>query len=178
MQEPLCSWDSAIDERYNDYTTGNTEEVLPGITRPLPADLIREWDHRWIELAVEDLGIGDLFAVPEIPHSTMLPVIAGQWCVNIGVVNGLTATFETGGSADYLKQFFDAGTEVQAEDAVDLERARAIRAENGVTLGPGGGDPRPPPPPPPTPSAPPPRIAPARERDWSAASERRAHRCR
>ena len=129
MQEPLCSWDSAIDERYNDYTTGNTEEVLPGITRPLPADLIREWDHRWLELAVEDLGIGDLFAIPEIPHSTMLPVIAGQWCVNIGIVNGLTATFETGGSADYLKQFFDAGTEVQAEDAVDLERARAIRAE-------------------------------------------------
>ena len=128
LREPLCSWDSAIVERYNDYTTGNTEEVLPGITRPLPADLIRAWEQRWHRIAVRELAIEDLVPIPDPPGATMLPIVAGQFVVNIGIVNAFTSTFETGGSADYLKQFFEGDEEITAETATDVERATATRA--------------------------------------------------
>ena len=128
LREPLCSWDSAIVERYNDYTTGNTEEVLPGVTRPLPADLIRAWEQRWHRIAVRELDIEDLVPIPDPPGATMLPIVAGQFVVNIGIVNAFTSTFETGGSADYLKQFFEGDDEITAEVASDAERAAATRA--------------------------------------------------
>ena len=128
LQEPLCSWDSTIDERYNIYTTGNTEEVLPGITRPLPADLIRAWNYEWLIVGTRDLQIEDLVPVPEPPGPTMLPVVAGQWLVNVGIVNALTSSFETGGSADYLKQFFEGDEEITAEVAEDTSRAEEVYA--------------------------------------------------
>ena len=127
LQEPLCSWDSTIDERYNDYTTGNTDEVLPGITRPLPADLIREWNYQWLVVGTRELQIEDLVPIPDKPGTTMLPVVGGQFCVNISVVNALTSSFETGGSADYLKQFFEGEEEITAEVAQDTSRAEAVQ---------------------------------------------------
>ena len=127
LREPLCSWDSTIDERYNDYTTGNTDEVLPGITRPLPADLIREWNYQWLVVGTRELQIEDLVPIPDKPGTTMLPIVGGQFCVNISVVNALTSTFETGGSADYLKQFFEGEEEITAEVAQDTSRAEAVQ---------------------------------------------------
>ena len=127
LQEPLCSWDSTIDERYNDYTTGNTDEVLPGITRPLPADLIREWNYQWLVVGTRELQIEDLVPIPDKPGTTMLPIVGGRFCVNISVVNALTSSFETGGSADYLKQFFEGEEEITAEVAQDTSRAEAVQ---------------------------------------------------
>ena len=128
LQEPLCSWDTTIDERYNLYTTGNTEEVLPGITRPLPADLIRAWNYAWHTNATRQLQVEDLVPIPEPPGPTMLPIVAGQFLVNIGMVNAFTSTFETGGSADYLKQFFEGDEEITAAVAEDTSRAEEVQA--------------------------------------------------
>ena len=127
LREPLCSWDTTIDERYNLYTTGNTEEVLPGITRPLPADLIRAWNYAWHTNATSQLQIEDLVPIPEPPGPTMLPIVAGQFLVNIGMVNAFTSTFETGGSADYLKQFFEGDEEITAEVSEDTSRAEEVQ---------------------------------------------------
>ena len=127
LQEPFCSWDSTIDERYNLYTTGNTEEVLPGVTRPLPADLIRAWNYAWLVVGTRDLQIEDLVPIPEPPGTTMLPIVAGQFLVNVAVVNALTSTFETGGSADYLKQFFEGDEAITAEVAEDTSRAEEVQ---------------------------------------------------
>ena len=127
LKEPFCSWDSTIDERYNDYTTGNTDEVLPGITRPLPTDLIREWNYQWLVVGTRELQIEDLVPIPDKPGPTMLPIVGGQFCVNISIVNALTSSFETGGSADYLKQFFEVDEEVTAEVAQDTSRAEAVQ---------------------------------------------------
>ncbi len=130
LQDPICSWDCSIDERYNDYTTGNTEEVLPGITRPLPADLIYAWNYAWHSNATKQLEIQDLVPIPEPPGPTMLTIVAGQFCVNIGMVNALTSTFETGGSADFLKQFFEGDEEeISAEVAKDTSRAELVWAQ-------------------------------------------------
>ena len=128
LREPLCSWDTTIDERYNLYTTGNTEEVLPGITRPLPADLIRAWNFAWHTTATRQLQIEDLVPIPEPPGPTMLPIVAGQFLVNIGMVNAFTSTFETGGSADYLKQFFEGDEKITAEVSADTSRAEEVQA--------------------------------------------------
>ncbi len=128
LQEPLCSWDTTIDERYNLYTTGNTEEVLPGITRPLPADLLRAWNYAWHTNATRQLQVEDLVPIPEPPGPTMLPIVAGQFLVNIGMVNAFTSTFETGGSADYLKQFFEGDEEITAAVSEDTSRAEEVQA--------------------------------------------------
>ncbi len=128
LQEPFCSWDSSIDDRYNIYTTGNTEEVLPGITRPLPADLIRAWNYNWLVVGTCDLQVEDLVPVPEPPGPTLLPFVAGQFVVNVAIVNAITSTFETGGSADYLKQFFEGEDEITAEVAEDTSRAEEVLA--------------------------------------------------
>ena len=127
LKEPLCSWDSTIDERYNIYTTGNAEEVLPGVTRPLPADLIHAWTYAWHTNATRQLQIEDLVPIPEPPGPNMLPIVAGQWLINVGMVNAFTSTFETGGGADYLKQFFEGDAEITAEVSEDTSRAEEVQ---------------------------------------------------
>ena len=128
LKEPFCSWDSTIDERYNLYTTGNGEEVLPGVTRPLAADLVHAWTYAWHTNATRQLQIEDLVPIPEPPGPNMLPIVAGQFLINVGMVNAFTSTFETGGGADYLKQFFEGDEEITAEVSEDTSRAEEVQA--------------------------------------------------
>ena len=42
----LSSWDCEPAGRHALFTTGNVNEVLPGVTRPLDDDLAEDWDDR------------------------------------------------------------------------------------------------------------------------------------
>ena len=42
-----CSWDTKPHPSYNYYGTGNVEEVLPGVIKPLAADLIVAETNAW-----------------------------------------------------------------------------------------------------------------------------------
>ena len=39
----LCSWDQEPWKEHTIFTAGNVNEVLPGVTRPLYADLAAWW---------------------------------------------------------------------------------------------------------------------------------------
>ena len=125
--ELLCSWDSVHYPPHSAYTTTNAAEVLPGVTRPLPADLLRAWDYGWNLRVAEDLGVVDLVPLPEPPGTTILPFIGGRFVINYGATNRFTATYQVGEGSDFLKQFLEGGEELQSKAAADQERAAATR---------------------------------------------------
>ena len=47
------------------------------MTKPLSADIWREWDYVWNYGVTEDLGTVDILEVPKPPLATTLPFIEG-----------------------------------------------------------------------------------------------------
>ena len=123
-----CSWDSVHEPEYGAYTTANAAEVLPGVTKPLPADIWREWDYVWNYGVTEDLGTTDMLEVPKPPLATTLPFIGGRFVINYGINMAFTATYSVGEGSDFLKQFLEGGEEeFTSEAAADESRAMAAR---------------------------------------------------
>lgn len=123
-----CSWDSLHDPVHGAYTTTNAAEVLPGVTKPLAADIWREWDYVWNYGVTEDLGTIDLLEIPKPPIATTLPFIGGRFVINYGINMAFTATYSVGEGSDFLKQFLEGGDALKSEAAADEERAAATRA--------------------------------------------------
>ena len=124
----LCSWDSVHTPPHSAYTTTNAAEVLPGVTRPLPADIWREWDYIWNHGVLEDLGVLDLVPLPKPPGTTTLPFIGGRFVINYALNMQFTSTYQVGEGSDFLKQFLEGGDALKSEAASDAERAAATRA--------------------------------------------------
>ena len=104
-----CSWDSVHEPEFGAYTTTNAAEVLPGVTKPLAADIWREWDYVWNYGVTEDLGTGDLLEIPKPPLATTLPFIGGRFVINYGLNMAFTAQYSVGEGSDFLKQFLEGG---------------------------------------------------------------------
>ncbi len=126
--ELLCSWDSLHDTVHGNYTTTNAAEVLPGVTKPLSADIWREWDYVWNYGVIEDLGTTDLLEIPKPPVATTLPFIGGRFVINFGLNMAFTALWSVGEGSDFLKQFLEGGDALKSEAAADESRALATRA--------------------------------------------------
>ena len=126
--ELLCSWDSVHTPPHSAYTTTNAAEVLPGVTRPLPADIWREWDYIWNHGVLENLGVLDLVPLPKPPGTTTLPFIGGRFVINYAINMQFTSTYQVGEGSDFLKQFLEGGDALQSDAASDQERAAATRA--------------------------------------------------
>ena len=124
----LCSWDSTHDPVHGNYTTTNAAEVLPGVTKPLAADIWREWDYVWNYGVMEELGTTDLLAIPKPPVATTLPFIGGRFVINFGLNMAFTALYSVGEGSDFLKQFLEGGDALKSEAAADESRALATRA--------------------------------------------------
>ena len=130
--EMHCSWDSVHDPEYGAYTTANAAEVLPGVTRPLPADIWREWDYVWNYGVTVDLGTSDLLVVPKPPVATTLPFIGGRFVINYGINMAFTSMYSVGEGSDFLKQFLEgADDELTSEAAGD--ESRAIEARTRIS---------------------------------------------
>ena len=123
-----CSWDSLHEPVHGAYTTTNAAEVLPGVTKPLAADIWREWDYVWNYGVTEDLGTTDILEVPKPPLATTLPFIGGRFVINYGINMAFTATYSVGEGSDFLKQFLEGGDALKSEAHADEERAMATRA--------------------------------------------------
>ena len=123
-----CSWDSLHEPVHGAYTTTNAAEVLPGVTKPLAADIWREWDYVWNYGVTEDLGTVDILEVPKPPLATTLPFIGGRFVINYGINMAFTATYSVGEGSDFLKQFLEGGDALKSEAHADEERAMATRA--------------------------------------------------
>ena len=124
-----CSWDSHHDTVHGNYTTANAAEVLPGVTKPLAADIWREWDYVWNYGVMETFGTTDLLEIPKPPVATTLPFIGGRFVINFGLNMAFTALYSVGEGSDFLKQFLEGGEEEFTSEAHgDEERAIAARA--------------------------------------------------
>ena len=129
MSEELhCSWDSLHEPVHGAYTTTNAAEVLPGVTKPLAADIWREWDYVWNYGVTEDLDTVDILEIPKPPLATTLPFIGGRFVINYGINMAFTATYSVGEGSDFLKQFLEGGDALKSEAHADEERAMATRA--------------------------------------------------
>jgi pyruvate,water dikinase len=107
-------------------TTGNVCEVLPGITRPLPADLITEWDYQFTTGMAEQLAVLDLVPTAKPPAMNVLGFVGGRWTLNIAWSLAITATYQVGGGSEMLAQFVE-GENLTSGQAADQTRAAATR---------------------------------------------------
>ena len=123
----ICSWDSTNNPEVNSYTTGNSQESLPGITVPLTADLMREWTYICFQGAAEYYRAIDL--IPDIspPNDNIFSFVGGRWVVNIAVVNAFSSLYQVGEGSDWLKQFLPGEDELQSGVEKDQERAQLTR---------------------------------------------------
>lgn len=126
MSEKLCSWDADPNPRYRLVTTGNVEEVLPGVIKPLTADLINQWDYRFTTRMAEDLGVLDLVPTAPPPAMNVLGVVGGRWTLGVAWSMAITSTYQVGGGTDMLQQFVE-GEGLTARQAQDVERAKKAR---------------------------------------------------
>ena len=127
MAQLLCSWDSVSNPEVNSYTTGNSQESLPGITVPLTADLMREWTYICFQGAAEYYRATDL--IPDIspPNDNIFSFVGGRWVVNIAVVNAFSSLYQVGEGSDWLKQFLPGEEELKSGSEKDQERAQLTR---------------------------------------------------
>ena len=124
----LCSWDCEPGSGATLFTTGNVNEVLPGVIRPLYADLCKDWDYRWVKRVVETLGVADQVVVEPPPFFTLLGFFGGRWAVNVSLSLELSASYEVGEGSAMLTQFFEGGDAVTSGAAGDKARAAAANA--------------------------------------------------
>ena len=127
----LCSWDCEPAKDHNVFTTGNVQEVLPGLTRPLYADLAAEWDYRSLIGFTEDLGIRDLVDLAPPPRFNQLGFMGGRWAVNISFILGMTAAYQVGEGSAMLTQFFEGDDAVTSGAGEDTSRA-AVAAKRAM----------------------------------------------
>ena len=127
MTDLICSWDNVSNPEVNSYTTGNSQESLPGITVPLTADLMREWTYICFQGAAEYYRATDL--IPDIspPNDNIFSFIGGRWVVNIAVVNAFSSLYQVGEGSDWLKQFLPGEEELKSGSEKDQERAQLTR---------------------------------------------------
>ena len=127
MTDSICSWDSVNFPQANSFTTANTEEILPGITLPLPADLIREWMCKnWQGIAEYYRGT-DLVSYISPQGANTFSVVGGRFVINIAVVNAFTALYQVGEGSDWLKQFLPGEEELKSGSEADQGRAQLAR---------------------------------------------------
>ena len=84
-----CSWDSLHEPTHAAYTTTNAAEVLPGVTKPLSADIWREWDYVWNYGVTEDLGHGRHPGDSEATPCDDAPLHRGTLCHQLRDKHGL-----------------------------------------------------------------------------------------
>ncbi|SVC79020.1 uncharacterized protein METZ01_LOCUS331874, partial [marine metagenome] len=127
MADLICSWDSVNYPQANSFTTANTEEILPGITLPLSADLIREWMYKnWKGIAEYYRGT-DLISYVSPLGANTFSFVGGRCVINIAVVNAFTALYQVGEGSDWLKQFLPGEEKLQSGSEENQERAQIAR---------------------------------------------------
>ena len=124
----LCSWDQEPRKGDTIFTCGNVNEVLPGVTRPLYADLAAWWDYYWCKGVVEELGVSDLVTVAPPPSFNQLAFMGGRWAVNVSFNLTLSSTWALGEGSSMLQSYFEGGDAIVSSAVADQSRAVAARA--------------------------------------------------
>ncbi len=122
----LSSWDTPAHPAYNFWGTGNVEEVLPNITRPLPADISGAYMHIYAATLVDQLKARDLVEVAPMPAANIFGFIGGRWAVNVAWLGAYVASYQADQASDMLGQFVRGGG-TESGVAANMRRARQAR---------------------------------------------------
>lgn len=125
----VCSWDSEPHPRLNLWTTGNVEEVVPGIPKPFVASLFQQADYLTSREGVVRWRCHDLLRAEPPPVGNWLGIFAGRGALNLAWFAFVLATFQTGESSSALEQYFSSDRSLLQTGALsDRERAARTRA--------------------------------------------------
>lgn len=124
----VCSWDSEPDPALNFWTTGNVEEVIPGVPTPFIASLFQEVDATSGQEMIDRLGISDILSGRPAPVGNWIAVFAGRGALNLAWFAAYLATIQTGDGSGALEQYFSSDREnLQTGAGSDHERAARLR---------------------------------------------------
>lgn len=128
----VCSWDSVPNPLYNFYTTGNVEEIVPGIIKPFMADFFRQMDYRGLVEMHERVGVSDIVQAFEPPMANFLPVFAGRMALNVAWANALIATWQTSDEGSGLMDQFITTNDADITSGALADRDRAALIQRRV----------------------------------------------
>ncbi|MBI5949974.1 MAG: hypothetical protein HY875_17695 [Chloroflexi bacterium] len=124
----VCSWDSDSHPTLNLWTTGNVEEVIPGVPTPLVASMFQWADWLTTKGIVEGYGVDDLIPPLPPPVANWVGIFAGRGALNLGWFGAIFATFQVGEGSGALEQYFSSDKEnLQTGASADTVRAAATR---------------------------------------------------
>jgi pyruvate,water dikinase len=123
-----CSWDNDPSPVYNFYTTGNVEEIVPGVSTPFVATFFHDSDYHGITDMHERLGVADLMQTFEPPVSNFISVFGGRFALNLAWANTLIATWTTTEGSGLMEQFITTDkADVSSGALADKERAARVQ---------------------------------------------------
>lgn len=122
------SWDSAPHPSANYWGTGNVEEVVPGVTRPLAADLIMAETYAWAAGMVDAIGIRDQIDLAPLPAGNIFGFFGGRCAVNIAWLGTVVATYQPEQQSQMLAQYLRGDDEgMKSGVAENVARAKKTR---------------------------------------------------
>lgn len=127
----VCSWDNDPSPVYNFYTTGNVEEIVPGVSTPFVATFFQDFDYRGVAALHARLGVGDLLQTFPPPVSNFISVFAGRFALNLAWANAIIACFATPEGSGLMEQFITTDKADVSSGALE-DAARAARPRNAV----------------------------------------------
>ena len=125
------SWDTKPHPAYNYYGTGNVEEVIPGVIKPLSADLVMAVSNEWARRLCDSVGVRDQVQYLPLPFDNIFAIVSGRVAVNIGWLGAFVGTYQVGAGSDMLSQFLQGDAEGMKSD-VSADTARAIKTRKAV----------------------------------------------
>lgn len=129
MLDDVTSWDSGGHPAYNLWGTGNVEEVLPGITRPLAADVISTYMEIYARALVSEASLGDQVVLATFPNANIFGFFGGRWAVNIAWLGAYVGSYQAEESSDMLGQFMRGG---RTASGVSENARRALRTRRKI----------------------------------------------
>jgi pyruvate,water dikinase len=123
-----CSWDNDPSPLYNFYTTGNVEEIVPGVSTPFVATFFQDSDYRGITDMHKRLGVDDIMKTFPPPVSNFISVFGGRFALNLAWANSLIATWTTSEGSGLMQQFITTDkADVSSGALADKERAAKVQ---------------------------------------------------
>lgn len=126
----ICSWDSEPHPDYNLWTTGNVEEVIPGVPTPLIATMFLRADTVSAREMIERFRIAKVLPLQQEPHANWVAIFAGRGALNLAWFGAFLATFQTESGSGALEQYFSSDKESlqsgPTQDASEAARRRQM----------------------------------------------------
>ncbi|MGE5596890.1 MAG: hypothetical protein ACM3S1_12765, partial [Hyphomicrobiales bacterium] len=124
----VCSWDTDPNPEYNFYTTGNVEEIVPGVSVPFTATFFQEMDYRGV-LELHQRGqVEDLMHAFPPPQANFIGVFGGRFALNLAWANALIACWTTTEGSGLMEQFITTDkADVSSGALADRERAAEVQ---------------------------------------------------